>query len=71
MTKTDIKMAGREDAPQRSYRQQSVSESDHDVFDSPLAPLSSSPIPGVPNYSDGRFNSQPNITGSGLTDESP
>ena len=25
-------MAGREDAPQRSYRQQSVSESDQDLF---------------------------------------
>ena len=64
-------MAGREDAPQRSYRRRSVSESDHDLFDSPPTPVGSTPIPGIPNYSDGRFNSQPNITGSGFIDESP
>ena len=62
---------GHEEVPQNSHRRWSVSESNHDVFDYPPAPLGSSPIPGVPNYSDSRFNSQPNNIGSELTDESP
>ena len=41
------------------------------IYQIPPPPLGSSPIQGIPNYSDSRFNSQPNITGSGFIDESP
>ena len=64
-------LTGHKDDPRRTHRLRSVSESDHDLLDPPPPSIGVSPIQGVTNHLENRFNSQPNISSSGFIDESP